>query len=324
MGRNLTSTETADKPTGFMVQKRGVERLVQTIKALLGMSRAPVAIFVVAHAGLASIFALGGLPALSVIVIGIAACLTGTGALIGLNDLLDVELDRRRMAYLNKGQELDLGSTFIHHPVARGVIGLRLGVAWVVILSVLSLYFISLLRSRFWPIFAAIAVCVVLYSKLSQVTFFKFLAVATAVTLGALAGWLAVGGPVNRLFVLFAAWTFIWEIGGRNLPNDFNDVEEDAPLGIKTIPVVFGPRRAAQIIFAALLLTFLMSILLVLSTSFSAVFKIGTPLLGIYLLLIPAYRLLRDPRPQVSAKLYNRSAIYPLILLLVLLISLYV
>lgn len=327
MDKALTSTDTAGESALLncvLEKKRGVERLLQIIKALLGMSRAPVAVFVAAHAGLASIFALGTLPDVRTIAIGILACLTGTAALISLNDLLDVDLDRRRMVRLNQDQNLDLGSTFIHHPVAIGVISLWQGIAWSVSLSLVSLYLIGLLRSGLWPIFAVIAVCVVLYSKLSQLTFLKFLAVATAVTLGALAGWFAVGGKFSGLFILFAVWTFIWEIGGRNIPNDFNDIDEDAPLGTKTIPVVFGERRAAQVVFVALSLTFVASILLVLFSDFSWVFKAAVPLLGIFLLLIPGFRLLKDPRPQVSVKLYNRSALYPLVMLLILMISLYI
>ena len=304
-------------------RKRGVVRLIQIIKSLLGMSRAPVAIFVVAHAGLAAILAKGEMPETRIIIIGIFACLTGTAALISLNDLLDVELDRKRMAYANVDSSLDLGSLFIHHPVAKGVIGMRLGIAWSTVLSLISLYLISLIRADLWPIFIAIAVCVVLYSKLSQVTFLKFLAVAMAVTLGALAGWFAVGGVVNRAFIIFAVWTFVWEIGGRNIPNDFNDIEEDRPLGTKTIPVVFGPERAAQAVFTMLVLTFFLSIAMVGTTGFSVYFKVAVPLLGIYLLLFPGMMLLLDARPEVSVKLYNRSAFYPLVLLAALMMSLY-
>jgi len=305
-------------------RKVGAERRVEIVRSLLGMSRAPVAIFVVAHAGLASIFALGHMPTFSTILIGVVACLTGTGALIGLNDLLDVDLDRRRMAYLNTAEELDIGSTFIHHPVAKGVISMRMGIIWSGILSVISLYFISLLRTDLWPIFIAIAVCVILYSKLSEVSYLKFLAVASAVTLGALAGWFAVGGPVNATLALFIVWTFVWEIGGRNIPNDFNDVEEDKPLGIQTIPVVLGPQKAAQIVFGTLLATFALSILLIMTTELPPLFMASIPVIGAYVLLVPAYNLFKDPTPKTSMKLYNRSAIYPLILLAVLMVTLYV
>src|SRR3972149_6239354 len=133
-------------------------RLSEVIRALLGMSRAIVAVFVMAHAGLAAIFATGRLPEIGTIILGIFACLFGTGALIGLNDLLDIKLDRRRIDAEGAAAELDLGSLFIHHPVAKGVISLTTGVIWVIVLSALSLFFINLLNPSVWPIFIAIAV----------------------------------------------------------------------------------------------------------------------------------------------------------------------
>lgn len=302
---------------------RSSPNIIQLARAYLGMSRALVAIFVVAHAGLASIFALGRLPDLRTIVIGILACFFGTASLISLNDLLDVELDKKRLKQDSK--EFDIGSLFIQHPVAKGIISFQAGVVWVVITGLASMYFMALLNYQLWFLFLAIAVCVYLYCRLSQLTYWKFLAVATAVTLGAVAGWLAVAWPQKATFTfaLFIIWTFLWEIGGRNLPNDFNDLEEDRQLKIKTIPVVFGPQRAAQIIFFVLILTYLVSIPLLLTAKLPLIFALATFLLGVYLLILPAYRLLKNPTSQMSVKLYNRSALYPVSMLLILMLTIY-
>lgn len=294
---------------------------MQLIRAYLGMSRALVAVFVVGHAGLAAVLALERLPDIRTIIIGILACFFGTCSLISLNDLLDVELDKKRLSETR--EDLDLGSLFIHHPVAKGLISFKAGVTWVVLTAMASLYFMYLLSYQLWFIFFAIAVCVYLYCRLSQLTYWKFLAVATAVTLGAIAGWLAVAWTEKKTvtFVLFIVWTFLWEIGGRNIPNDFNDLEEDKQLKVKTIPVVFGPKRAAQIIFTVLILTYLTSIFLLLSTNLPLLFSGITFILGFYLLLIPAYRLLKNPTPKMSVKLYNRSALYPIAMLLILMLT---
>lgn len=300
-------------------------RVTEVVRALLGMSRAIVAVFVVAHAGLAAIFATGQLPPLRIIIIGIFACLFGTGALIGLNDLLDVDLDRRRMtAEDGETAELDLGSLFIHHPVAKGVISMTVGVVWVVVLSILSLGLIYLLKPSLWPIFALVAISVAAYSIVGRYTYWKFLAVATAVTLGALSGWLVVDEPNTTTFVLFGVWTFLWEIGGRNVPNDFNDVEEDAKLGVKTIPVILGQPFAGKLVFFALLASMAASIPLMFLSEVSWFFIIGALLIGAVLLLIPGWRLMMDPRPEVSRKLYNKSAVYPLVLLVLLMANLLV
>lgn len=318
MGSNASSA--GRQPANYPA----VSRLLEIVRALLGMSRAIVAVFVVAHAGLAAIFATGRIPDIRTIVIGIFACLFGTGALIGLNDLLDVSLDRRRMAAEGEGKELDLGSLFIHHPVAKGVISMTTGIVWVGCLSILSLSLISMLKSGLWPIFLLVAVCVALYSIVGRYTYFKFFFVAMAVTLGALSGWLVVApAPLNATtFLLFGVWTYLWEIGGRNVPNDFNDVDEDAALGVKTIPVVLGKARAGRIVFWALLASFLVSLPLMVMTGMPSLFIGGAVLISLYLLLIPGYALMRDPRPQISRKLYNKSAIFPLVLLLLLMVNL--
>ena len=145
---------------------------------------------------------------------------------------------------------------------------------------------------------------------------------ATAVTLGALAGWLTVSDKTSAAMWLFAGWTFLWEIGGRNIPNDFNDVEEDAALGVKTIPVILGPTVAARIVMLALVASFVLSFPLFVLAEMTVIFIFGAAVLGVYLLLLPALALWRDPRPEVSQRLYNRSAIYPLVLLVLLMANL--
>lgn len=326
----------------------GASNPIDIFRALMGMSRVIVAVFVLAHAGLAAIIATGRIPEISTIIVGSLACFFGTGALIGLNDLLDINLDRRRFAAEDEvprefpgmspaeiaafnirtptdesGESgFDLGSLFIHHPVARGIISLRLGIAWVSLLSAASVYFIYLLKPSLWPIFFAITVFVVLYSVLGKFTCLKFLSVATAVTLGALAGWLTVTDDMPAAFWLFAAWTFLWEIGGRNVPNDFNDAVEDKALGVKTLPVVMGSIFSSRVIMTTLVASMVISLPLFISAGMPAPFIAGAILTAVYLLLMPAWRLWRDPRPEVSQQLYNRSAIYPLVLLILLMTNL--
>jgi 4-hydroxybenzoate polyprenyltransferase len=305
-----------------MSETKTAKRFWEVFRALLGMSRAPVAIFVVAHAGLAATFALGKLPSLRVIFIGILASITGTASLIGLNDLLDVDYDRKKIQFEQQHSGVDIGSTFVHHPIARGAISLSTGIIWVLSLSILSVFLITLLRPNLWPILLVIAVLVTFYSKLSSITYWKLLAVAGAVTLGAIAGWLAVSPTINKQLIIFALWSFVWEIGGRNVPNDFNDVEEDSKLGTKTIPTVFGGQVASKVIFVFLMITFIISIVMVFLTPFNIFFKVAAIVVGLYLLIIPAFKLISNPTPSFSVKLYNKSAFYPLVLLLVLMVSL--
>ncbi|MDO8689372.1 MAG: UbiA family prenyltransferase [Dehalococcoidia bacterium] len=73
---------------------------------------------------------------------------------------------------------------------------------------------------------------------------------------GALAGWTAVTGEVRASeMAVLLVWMFAWEIGGRNLVNDFADVEEDVRLGIKSVAVVHGPRLASRLTLVFLTVT---------------------------------------------------------------------
>jgi 4-hydroxybenzoate polyprenyltransferase len=305
------------------------------IRALLGLSRAIIAVFVVGQAGLAAILALQGLPPFRIIIIGALACLTGSSALIGLNDLMDVDIDRKRLEHQRTVETFDLGSTFIHHPVAKGALSFRAGVIWVITLSAISMYLTYLLQPWLFPVLAVVAIFVAFYSWLGRRSSLgKIIAVACAVVIGAVAGWLAVKPPESpeefQVFILFALWTFLWEMGGRNIPNDFGDLEEDERLGLKTIPVICGPKAASRIAFGLLIATvlagFKFTSLFVefADVDISQFFSIGTAMLGLIFLIWPAIDLLKNPKPDFAVRLFNKACLYPIFVLILLIANLYI
>lgn len=300
-----------------------------TIRALLGLSRVLISVFVVIQAGLAAIIALKGLPSLETIAIGIFACLFGSSALIGFNDLMDLEIDKKKIQFqsANKNGEikstLDLGSLFIHHPVARGVLDLKLAVVWVAVLGAASMAATFLLKPWLTPILLVVAVFVSIYSLLSSKSVFKFLAVASAVVVGAIAGWLAVAPPDMKVFPLFILWTFLWELGGRNIPNDFGDMYEDSQVGIKTIPVVYGGEFASKAITILLSATTVVSVIMAIQLSGNLLVALGFIVAALYFLILPAIKLLRNPVPEQALFLFNQANIYTVVILLFLLLSIY-
>lgn len=300
-----------------------------TIRALLGLSRILISVFVVIQAGLASVIALKGLPSLEVMIIGFFACLFGSSALIGFNDLMDLEIDKKKVRFEEENNKdkakdtLDLGSLFIHHPVARGLLDIKIAVAWVIVLSAVSMGATFLIKPWLAPILLVVAVFVSIYSLLSSKSVFKFLAVASAVVVGAVAGWLAVAPPDTTLFPLFILWTFLWELGGRNLPNDFGDMNEDFQIGIKTIPVVYGGEFASKAIIVLLTATTIVSVFMALQLSSNVIVPIGFVVLAGYFLLAPAVKLIKNPVPEEALNLFNKANIYTVVILLFLLLSIY-
>ncbi len=299
--------------------------LKQKVLALLGFSRVYIGFFVLAQSALGAIMVLEGLPGWDVVIIGTIVCLAGSYSLVALNDLLDVPIDKLRFDQkLREIEGFDMGSAFERHPVARGIISYKLAVAWIVVMGAISGAGIAYLNTKLIIILPIIAIFVAAYSLLSLKSPLKVLAVAMAVTLGGIAGWIAIAPSAGILFWLFVAWTFSWEIGGRNIPNDFNDVEEDTRIGVKTFPVIFGCDAAAHIIIVFLILTSIISLPMVWLATGSYLW-VGTAfVLDAVLLLMPGWRLLEDSVPTKSMKLYNRSAFYPLAMLFLLLVAFYV
>ena len=80
------------------------------------------------------------------------------------------------------------------------------------------------------------------------------------------------------------AWMCAWEIGGRNIVNDFADVAEDSRLGIKTVPLVYGAKAAARLTFSCLLITALLPLGLTALSQLNYVYAAGTAAAGLYLL----------------------------------------
>ncbi len=152
----------------------------------------------------------------------------------------------------------------------------------------------------------------------------SFLASGAMVGVGSLAGWVAMIGEVRlgEMALLFA-WRAAWEIGGRNIVNDFADVEEDVRLGVKTVPVVYGGRAAARLTLWFLAATFLASLGLQSISHLGLIYLALSAATGFSMLLWPGLRPVRDPRPQNAMALFNRASLYPPVMRLVLIASLF-
>ena len=119
--------------------------------------------------------------------------------------------------------------------------------------------------------------------------------------------------PLSHLLTpaLLFGWMLAWEIGGRNIVNDFADVEEDTRLGVRTVPLVYGPRFAARLDFAFLSVTAIGGVLLQPIAGLGLAYGLVAAAAGIYLLVLPGLRLLRRPRPEQAMAVFNRASLYP-------------
>jgi 4-hydroxybenzoate polyprenyltransferase len=129
--------------------------------------------------------------------------------------------------------------------------------------------------------------------------------------------------PAPLLLTLLFFWLFFWEIGGQNIPNDWADVEEDRLLQATTVPVRFGPVVTNVVILLSLLLAIALNVILLwLSPVGIQPISIAASLTsGMYLLLIPAYRLLRTGDRLQALALFNSASYYPVTMLGVIILS---
>ena len=120
--------------------------------------------------------------------------------------------------------------------------------------------------------------------------------------------------PSPYFLLLLFAWVFFWEIGGQNIPSDWNDTVEDGRVNAKTIPIRFGPGTAGVIIIGALLLTVVASgfLPLISPARLGALYVVASLLLGYFLLLRPSYRLYRFKDGSLARRLFDSASYYPL------------
>ncbi|MDA8218282.1 MAG: UbiA family prenyltransferase [Dehalococcoidales bacterium] len=294
------------------------------IKSLLGFSRVLQATLSVAQPFVAGLIALHGFPSLERTVLALTAGWAGFMAVFALNDLLDVDLDKRRFAHLRGYEGFDIDSAMARHPLALRQITFSLGTLWIGAFAAYALVGGYILNPMAPLIFVVAALLEIAYCKLARVTERKFLVSGAMVGIGALAGWVALTPEVRAWEMgLILIWMFAWEIGGRNIVNDFADVEEDGRLGIRTVPLAHGPRAAARLAFAFLVLTFLASLALQPLSQLNLLYLVGAVVAGLWLLIWPGLKLLASPVPPTAMAVFNRASLYPPAMLAVVLVSLY-
>jgi 4-hydroxybenzoate polyprenyltransferase len=286
--------------------------------AIFDFSRGKQALLTIAQPALGAVLALSGLPSWRVVAIGLPAAGAASFALYALNDLLDRKVDARSLAAGKSAvPDHDLDTTFVRHPLARGVLRLRVSVAWVVGLALVAVVGTAVLSPLALLFFAAAAATQVVYCALRCVTCWKTVLSGVMVGFGGLAGWAAVA-PLRLSALSLFVFLACWEIGGRNIVNDLSDLDSDARVGIRTVASVRGEAAAARAA-AAVAAACLVATALLPMPATSVVLALA---LGAWSLGRPAVKLLRRPTPAEAASNFNHGSLYPDLVLLAALVGL--
>jgi 4-hydroxybenzoate polyprenyltransferase len=297
---------------------------LQRITPFLALSRTPHGVIDMAAPAAAALLCLGRFPALPVILVGLITVFAGYTAVYALNDLVDLGIDRRKVAAGGlKDGENDLDGMMIRHPLAKGTLGFGAGLAWAGGWSLVAVAGAWWLNPVCLLVFVTGCLLETLYCKLWQVTPLRALVNGAVKTMGPLAAVFAVNPSPSPLYLLVLFfWLFVWEIGGQNIPNDWSDYEEDLRFNARTIPILFGLRRSAILITICLTLTpFLnIAVLWISPLQFSLPLLLAVAANNFYLLLYPVYLLNENPRRAAAMNLFNKASYYPLAMLVLVLV----
>lgn len=287
------------------------------VRELVDLSRTRQALLSVAQPGLGAVLAGNAIPAPRVVGLGLIAASCGYLAVFSLNDVLDRHVDRRAL-WAGKAEPLgaDIDTAFVRHPLARGDLSLTLSRAWVGSLAAVAVVAAWLLDPACVALFAASVALEACYCALRSVSPLKTLVSGVMVALGGLAGWVAVA-PLSWRALSFFGFLTVWEIAGRNLPNDLADKAPDASVGLRTVATVWGPRASAAAIAwgSAATLAFVAALP---AGALGRLVNVGA---AGWAMGVPALGLLRSPTSERAGAFFNRASLLPTLLFVTALLT---
>lgn len=278
-----------------------------TAEALFDLSRGRQALLSVAQPALGALLAVGHLPSMRVLALGLVAAAAGYLAVFSLNDVFDAKSD---VAALKAGTPdadgYDIDTAFLRHPLARHELTNSLSIAWVVGLGTLSGVCAYLLAPTCLLLLAAAVALEAIYCGLRSVTWLKTGVSGLMVGVGGLAGWAAVA-PLSSAAVPFFAFLALWEIGGRNLPNDLADVTADSAVGLTTVATVFGASVSA--VATAWVAAATLVALALLGQALGV--TVASVTIGLWAMGLPAISLARTRTSEQAGRYFNRASLLP-------------
>ncbi len=285
------------------------------MKPFLALSRTTHGVLDIAAPAFCALLWLGDFPSLGIILLSLVAAFSAYTATYALNDLVGIRADRLKFAEagINPGYSVEASAQ--RYPLAQGLLSYRSGLTWTVVWFALAMVSSYLLNPIIVLILVLAIALEVLYCQLHCVTYWRVVVSGLVKASGPLAAVFVVDfNPSPALLLLLFSWLFLWEIGGQNIPADWNDTVEDRRVEAKTIPLQFGFKTAGLIVLVALSLTVIVSCLLPLisPTDLGLPYILASLLIGFILLIRPAYQLYKVQQGSLAARLFDRASYYPL------------
>jgi len=285
------------------------------------LSRTSHGVLDIAAPAFCALLWLGGLPQWPTVMLSLFTAFAAYTAIYALNDLVGMKFDQQKFAGsgINPGYSVEASEQ--RYPLAQNLLSINSGFAWMATWFALALFGSYLLNPIIVFILVAAVVLEIVYCLLLKVTYLRVIVSGVVKTCGPIAAVFVVDPhPSPYLLLLLFIWLFLWEIGGQNIPADWNDTVEDRRVNAKTVPLCFGPERAGLLVMTALALTVIASgfLPLVSPANLGWVYIFANVLIGYVFLLRPAFQLYKFKMGRNAAKLFDNASYYPLSQLLLI------
>ena len=285
------------------------------MKRFFALSRTSHGVLDIAAPGFCALLSIGSFPPMPTLLLALFTAFAAYTAIYALNDLVGIRFDREKFSGpgINRGYSVEASAE--RYPLAQSLLSLRSGLLWMSTWFVAALIGSYLLNPVIVLVLLAAAALEILYCMLLKVTYLRTLVSGLVKTSGPIAAVLALNSSPNpSLLLLLFIWLFFWEIGGQNIPADWNDTAEDRRVNAKTIPIRFGFQKAGTIVLIALILTVIASafVPLLSPARLGSLYVLASFVVGYFLLLRPGFELYKSSEGGLAARLFDRASYYPL------------
>lgn len=291
------------------------------MKRFFALSRTTHGILDLAAPAFCALLWLGGFPHWTVIALSLFTAFAGYTAVYALNDLVGVKVDREKFTggEINPGYSVEASEQ--RYPLAQNLLSFKSGLIWMGTWFILALIGSYLLNPVIVFILLAAAVLEIIYCLLLKVTYLRTLVSGVVKTSGPIAAVFVVDpNPLPYFLLLLFIWLFLWEIGGQNIPADWNDTVEDKRVNAKTIPIRFGVEKAGLIVITAMSLTVITSgfLPLISPANLGLPYILASLIAGYVFLIQPGFQLYNFKEGRYAARLFDKASYYPVVQLVLI------
>jgi 4-hydroxybenzoate polyprenyltransferase len=291
------------------------------MKRFFALSRTTHGILDIATPAFCALLWLGRFPSWQITLLSLVTAFAGYTAIYALNDLVGVRGDREKIAIhgINPGYSVEASD--MRYPLAQNILSYRSGLIWFSIWFLLTLIGSYFLNPAIIIVVITATFLEISYCLLFKVTYWRTLFSGMVKASGPIAAILVVNhNPPVLLLLLQLIWLITWEIGGQNIPADWNDVAEDERLNAKTIPLQLGTKKGGLIVIILLALSVITSLFLPLISpkSLGLPYLLASILAGYFLLLQPGFQLNKIRENRQAGRLFDKASYYPLTQLVIM------